>query len=197
MNPADLSELLVFLLPGFVAAAVFYWLTSIPKPRVFERVVQALVLTAIVQSSAWLMLEPLTKHISALARPPGKDAFTVLLAAGIGLLFAVAVNQDWVHRVLRGVGMTRENSYKSAWRSTFSSRTDYVVLHLSDGRRLYGWPAEWPNRADEGHFKITEAEWLASCGERTGNEASAILLPASDVRMVEFVEPTLNSESEE
>ena len=42
-------DVLVFLLPGFVAASIFYSLTSHPKPEIFDRVIQALVFTVIVQ----------------------------------------------------------------------------------------------------------------------------------------------------
>ena len=39
----EVVGVLTFLLPGFVAAAVFYSLTSHPKPDAFDRVVQALI----------------------------------------------------------------------------------------------------------------------------------------------------------
>jgi len=41
----DFVTLLQYLLPGFVAAWVFYSFTSFPKPSQFERVVQALIFT--------------------------------------------------------------------------------------------------------------------------------------------------------
>ena len=190
----DLVTLLVFLLPGFVAAALFYWLSSLPKPSPFERVVQALVFTAIIQSSAWVIQLAIDRGSETRLDESATNALTVFLAVGIGLLFAVAVNHDAVHRILRMFGMTRENSYKSVWRSTLASRQEYVVLHLVDGRRLYGWPAEWPNRSDEGHFRITEAEWLDADQEGKRKEASAILISAADVKMVEFVETIATTE---
>ena len=39
----DIVEILTFLLPGFIAAAVFYSLTSHPRPSEFTMVVQAIV----------------------------------------------------------------------------------------------------------------------------------------------------------
>ena len=42
---SEAVAVLIFLLPGFVAAAVFYALTSHPRPGEFARVVQALVLS--------------------------------------------------------------------------------------------------------------------------------------------------------
>ncbi len=46
----DFVVLLTYLLPGFLAAWVFYGLTSHPKPSQFERVVQALIFTLIIQT---------------------------------------------------------------------------------------------------------------------------------------------------
>ena len=44
------TTLLTYLLPGFLAAWVFYGLTSHPKPPQFERTVEALVFTFVVQA---------------------------------------------------------------------------------------------------------------------------------------------------
>lgn len=52
-------RVLVFLLPGFVAAAVFYSLTSHPKPGAFDRVIQALIFTVVGQSLV-VLVEPVT-----------------------------------------------------------------------------------------------------------------------------------------
>lgn len=47
---AGVVSLLVFLLPGFVAAWVFYGLTSHPRPEKFERIVEVLIYTFVVQA---------------------------------------------------------------------------------------------------------------------------------------------------
>ena len=49
---SEAVAVLTFLLPGFVSAAVFYSLTSHPKPNEFGRVIQALIFTIIVQAVA-------------------------------------------------------------------------------------------------------------------------------------------------
>ncbi len=52
--------LLQYLLPGFLASWVFYGTTSHPKPQQFERVIQALIFTFLVQSlvpvARWIFL---------------------------------------------------------------------------------------------------------------------------------------------
>ena len=100
-------------------------------------------------------------------------------------------NNDTMHRILRRLGITKETSYPSEWYSTFWRLNDcYVVLHLKGERRLYGWPEEWPSQSDRGHFRISEGEWLGENDENdrvSATEVSAILIPANDVEMVEFI----------
>ena len=44
---SEIVAVITFLLPGFVAAAVFYSLTSHPKPGDLDKIVQALVFTMV------------------------------------------------------------------------------------------------------------------------------------------------------
>ena len=74
----------------------------------------------------------------------------------------------------------------------------FTVLHLKGERRLYGWPTEWPSRPDEGHFLIEEGEWLDDDGERRPAEGVAgMVVPASEVEMVEFLSQATPTKSEE
>ena len=43
----EVVSVLVFLLPGLVASAIFYSLTSHPKPNEFGQVAQALIFTIV------------------------------------------------------------------------------------------------------------------------------------------------------
>ena len=70
----------------------------------------------------------------------------------------------------------------------------YVVLHLHGQRRLYGWPEEWPSRPDEGHFRIAEGEWLVGDERIPATGVTAIVVPAKEVDMVEFLRMALPDE---
>lgn len=66
----------------------------------------------------------------------------------------------------------------------------YVYLHLTSGRRLYGWPEEWPDEPGKGHFRLAQAEWILDDNERVALDATeSVLVPASDVELVEFEKP--------
>ena len=194
---SEIVSVLLFLLPGFVAASVFYSLTSYPKPNEFGQVIQALVFTMVGQTIAWAVLyilEILTGNSVLRAEGLG-IAVSVLSAVIFALVVVYVSNNDTLHGLLRRIGLTRESSYPSEWYETFVQNDDcYIVLHLKDERRLFGWPEEWPSSPDRGHFRIIEAEWINEGGDTLTSEEKteifAIVISMEDVKMVEFIKGT-------
>ena len=188
----QIVDLLVFLLPGFISTAVFSLLTSYPRPSPFERIVHALIFTFVIyvlnQWVQWvnnLCSDKVFSETSSLT-------WSVLIAVILGIVAAIVMNHDLLHRCARFVRITKENSYPSEWYSAFSNLSkNYVLLHLYDGRIVYGWPTEWPSSPNEGHFRIDEAEWgaLNEDGSETNskdNYTTTLLVPVRDVQLVEF-----------
>ena len=98
--------ILTYLLPGFITAALVYALTPAPRPIPFERVVQALIFTILVQvavtglgsalrwvGSHWLSLGPWTDY--------ARLSWSVILAWLLGLFLTWAANTDRIHGLLR------------------------------------------------------------------------------------------------
>ena len=129
-----------FLLPGFLSAWIFYGLTSHPKPSQFERTVQALIFTFIVQ----ILIPPLHWVLISIGniivlRPwdPISEGFASLfLAILLGIILAYFANSDSFHKQLRKTGFTTRTSHPSEWYYVFSEKVTFVILHLKDGRRL-------------------------------------------------------------
>ena len=188
---ADAIDFLAFLLPGFVSVAIFYSLTSHRKPNAFDKVIQALIFTALAQAATWLAVAPFQRGAEGGVR--WADNYTlpvsVCIAVVLGLAASVAANRDILHRFFRRLGVTVETSHPSEWYSAFVHHNDcYVILHLDGRRRLRGWPEEWPSLPDEGHFRISEAEWLTDDGAEPATVGvAAVLIPANQVAMVEFL----------
>ncbi len=185
-----------FLLPGFVSAAIFYSLTSHPKPSAFDRVIQALIFTAVGQAIILFFLDD--NPVDASQWSIWNFSLSVAVAVVLALIATWVSNSDVVHRLFRWLHITRETSYPSEWFSSFS-RYDgcYVVLHLDGQRRLYGWPKEWPSSPDKGHFQITEGEWLDMEKRVPIIQVAAILIPVGAVEMVEFINQYNSIEPEE
>lgn len=192
MIAKDLPALFMLLLPGFISAGVFYTLTAHPKTSEFERVIQALIFTAILKaltivSRAALLVAGRLISVG-IWNGDVELVYSVALALPLGVLFAYGANRDRFHRVLRSFNITRRTSHPSEWYSAFAREQRYVILHLNDGRRLYGWPDEWPDQPDKGHFLLSLAEWLLEDNERAPlHHVALFMIPATDVKMVEFM----------
>ncbi|MCE5273457.1 DUF6338 family protein [bacterium] len=190
----ELISVLQFLLPGFVTAWVFYGLTSFPIPSKFERVVQALVFTIIIQfcvlSEKWIVLKIGSYFSYGEWNNYSEIFYSVLTALFIGVIFAYLSNSDKLHKIARDCGITRETSYPSEWFGTFLNNRTFVVLHLKDERRLRGWPSAWPSDPNKGHFVLEEASWIPdieSDKEIPLDGVKSIMINVKDVYWVEFL----------
>jgi uncharacterized protein YwgA len=188
-------DLLNYLLPGFVTAAVVFTLTPAPRPSPFERVVQALIFTMLVQVAVFGLQQLLTglgSRVGVLGTWSEEVRLTwsVVLAVGLGLALAWAANTDKVHGILRKLRITCQTSYSSEWYGAFSKNVGYIVLHLQGRRRLLGWAVEWPSTPGKGHFVMENAEWLSDEIGGTSMEltdVNQVLIKAEDVEMVELM----------
>src|ERR1035437_10003395 len=164
-------SLLYFLLPGLVAAWVFYGLTAHPKREAFERVVQALIFTVIIQAIVYVVkfgLLAIGDHFFTIGRWTTESAliWSVVIAFLIGLGFSILANTGCLHNLLQKCKVTKRTSYTGEWYSTFHRFRKTCILHLKDGRRLRGWPEEWPDHCDRGHFLIQFPQWVLDSGVR-------------------------------
>jgi len=184
----QIISLLQYLLPGFLAAWVFYGLTSYAKPSNFERVIQALIFTLFIQ---------VTVHVGDYFLPEHgwvEKALPFFVAIVWGITFTVFANNDWLHKPLRRARFfTTQTSYQSEWVQSFEGYdVGYIVLHLKDGRRLIGWPEIWPANPDKGHLLLEDAAWVQGEGDADVKVIElegvrGILVDAGHVSMIEFI----------
>ena len=191
--PLEATQLLTYLLPGFMAAWLFYGLTSHPKPSQFERVIQALIFTFVIrvflQVTKWALL--LVGKLLAIApwTATSELASSFLLAIILGAAVAYFTNNDFFHRKLRKIGFTSRTSHPSEWFYVFTKHVTYVILHLKDGRRLYGWPKEWPIDPQHGQFYIQLPSWIDDQGKSVDlPQLNGVLIHVKDVEWVEFMQ---------
>lgn len=189
----DIITVLSYLLPGFVAAWIFYGLTSYPEPDTFGRIIHALILNLFIQVGIifirFISLL-LSKFIYIGEWSKNTDIVLALICAiVIGLLFSRLANNDWLHRILRKFNFTKQTSFPSEWFGALSQNKSYVVLHLSGERRIYGWPIEWPSQPDSGHFCLVEAEWLLEDNKTIPLAGvDKIIIPTTEVIFIETMQ---------
>ncbi len=187
-------DVLTYLLPGFITAALVYTLTPAPRQIPFERVVQALIFTFLVQvivvatkvtllwAGAFVVpFAPWTEDVAL--------TWSFVWAVVLGLFVAWSANTDRIHRLLRRIGITLQTSYSSEWYGAFCQNRGFVVLHLKGERRLFGWAEEWPSTPGTGHFVVVQGEWLDDDRRIEMKGVQRVLVRAEDVEMVELMQP--------
>lgn len=199
--PQDVVLVLTYLLPGFLSAWIYYGLTSHPKPSQFERTVQALIFTFIVQLIvplvAWFLIAA-GRFVSFREWDKASEVLASgIVAIALGALLAWATNSDTIHKWLRQRGFTTRTSHPSEWFCVFSQNVTFVVLHFCDGRRLYGWPKEWPIQPDSGQFYVMLPSWIGIDGAEIAlTGVDGVLVNARDVQWVEFVKNVGDADDE-
>ena len=188
----DVLTLLTQLMPGFLTAWVVYGLTTYTKPPQFERVVQALIYSFIV-SAVVTLLELILLDVGKTVRFGTWNKSSELVASTavallFGLLLSYCMRNDSFFKLARRLKLTSRTPYPSEWYGAFAVKPRYVVLHMSGGRRISGYPSEWPTEPTSGHFRLTNAAWLDDENVETpldGDES--ILIEAKQVEMVELL----------
>lgn len=189
---SEIVDAIYRLLPGFVTAWIFYGLTAHPKASSFERVIQALIFTLFVEALVQVIGASLVGIGSCTGDICGQwsvdNAFIwkVCVAILLGFVFAWFSNSSRFHNFLPD-SLTKRTSYPSEWFGAFYQNPRFVYLNFADGRRIFGWPKEWPDAPGKGHFVLENAEWILPDNTRVALIAiEKILIPASDVVLVEF-----------
>lgn len=189
----ELFNILKYLLPGFLTAWIFYAFTSYPKPSQFERVVQALIFTIFVQGLtfvikfSFLFIGEKWHSFGTWTSVVGLT-WSYISAIFIGFLFSLFANTDRFHALLRRIKVTKQTSYHCEWFGAFHSREEqWVVLQLCDGRRVMGWPHEWPSDPSKGHFVLMDPAWLDGNVEIPLPQIEIIIFKVTDIRWVEFL----------
>lgn len=202
----DFIAILQYLLPGFLAAWVFYAFTSFSKPSQFERVVQALIFSLMIQALVFLEKFIVCLNNQSLPWTQRLDIVcSTITAIILGAVFSYYSNNDKFHHLARRLKLTNKTSFPSEWFGAFSRNVTYVVLHLNDERRIYGWVKEWPSDPDHGHIELVQPSWLVvtKTGDRREQTeipmagVDSVLIDVKNVTMVEFMEKTWEKKDEQ
>lgn len=196
----DIVAISKVLISGLVAAWVYQSLVPVRPTSLWERLIQALIFTLFINIGIGVT------RFTAIGigeiysigtwNANSETIVTAVVAVAFGCISAFFTNNDLLHKYARKLKITTETSYTSEWYASFINNVTYVVIHLKDGRRILGWPREWPSIPGEGHFVIEDYSWLteATGAEENSNKNSEIisngefiLIPGEQVEFVEFM----------
>jgi len=196
----ELVNVLTFLIPGFITAWVVFGLTAAKKPSQFERIVQALIFTAVI-NAAFEVISGVILKTCLVSLYEYRLAYHIVMALFLGLSYSWLINHDLIHKGLRTIGLTQRSALSNEWNFTHSKLTkNWVVLHMKDGKRLFGFPEICSTGGDDGHYFVIYPHWVNDKGEvelDLSNELEGILIPATEISRVEFCKERLDNVEEQ
>lgn len=189
---SEIFSILKYLLPGFLTAWIFHAFTSYPKQAQFERVIQALIFTIFIQASVYIIKDALLylgKWIDLGTWNSNVHiVWSFITAVTIGFLFSYFANSDLFHRFMRFIKVTKQTSYHCEWYGTFLNNDCFVILHLNDDRRVFGWPYDWPSDSTKGHIVLMGPSWVEGNTYIDMPTVKSIMFNVQDVKWVEFLQ---------
>jgi hypothetical protein len=184
---AESIGILYALLPGVVTFLVARALTERAKKiEATEAVLYSLAYTLLVHAlwASVVSLMPAAEASVSIALP--------VIGVTLGVLLASMTNTGCVYALLRWLRVTREASAPSTWLAAFEEARregiEFAVLHLNDGRRLYGNVRSVSNDPADGHVLLGDHRWL---NEKSPDDAALqggyVLAKQENILLVELV----------
>ncbi len=197
VNDIEGNELLFALLPGFLTYTVVHALTNRERSlNSVEAVLHAFGYTLVVHAVWWLLTRWSWIPTPDLVGLP-------FCAVAVGLVIAKVSNGGTVYRWLQKLGISGQPPWPSIWetafRTTWMEGSEYVVVHLRDGRRVMGAVRGYSAVQTGGHVAIICAQWLTDDreDEREANNHTLLLVPADEIRFLEFLPGRSENEDNE
>lgn len=196
-GPENFYLILVFIVPGIIALFVRAKFITGRSPSKAENFLTFLVLSLIYYSFTILFIEQ-----AFAAREPWilRAAIWIALVlvgpAAFGLTLGIAAQKEWAHRIVDYFDLSIVHVIPTAWDWRFSKMPRdglFAMVTLTNGDRvagLFGTQSFASSDTDERDLYIEE-EWIVS---KSGKweprpEKVGILIPAREIRYVEFWQP--------
>ncbi len=188
---AEVIPVLQQLMPGFLAMIVFYWFAEIPKPAYFEKILQALISTAIIQvcvSGTESLCYLIGNYINFGVWSEASTSWTAIVyAAFMGGILAYLCNNDIAFSIARKLNLTTRASQSDAIHVYKQMAAHPVIIHFTDGRRMMGYVDAFPNDKQNGIYLISSPQWIDGENPVPSPGTHSYMIQGADVQRVEFL----------
>ena len=190
--------ILMFLLPGFLTETLLNVLCIRPKKGDLEKVIEALVFGIPIYAAYAMVKKQIP--VSYIDGKLELDGFGLILVLLLSALLACLISRAHVSgklmKWLTKAGITNRTGRSSIWLDLFTDVRSYVVIHFTNGKRLYGWPRFYSDDPNNPSLFICQAIWLHRDSENDQEvPGEGILVNTKEgVSFIEFHRPRLSEE---
>jgi hypothetical protein len=188
------------LVPGFITSAILNLLTVRKDRDALARIIEALVFSFLIYAVAsyFLHQNPTTlietkndneKEYTVTYNPEYTATVTVV-AIVMACIFGWAFNSGCIMELARKLRLTTKTGRMSLWADVFATQRRYVIVNLSDGRRIFGWPMFTSDTSEEGTLYLYDPAWVDD-GKYIELDIHGLFLVKKDyIESIEFTKVT-------
>lgn len=164
MITVQTMQILLFLIPGFIATKIYDMLIVRPSKDKFHVIIEAMIFSMIVYTIFSLIpgMKPVSLDPAGFSVSYNPLAFLLLLliAIIIPIVISLFVYHDWPLKLARRINLTKKTARASVWNDTFNEHTTWITIGFADGRRITGWPRFFPDHPEDPCFFLIYPRWV-------------------------------------
>jgi Family of unknown function (DUF6338) len=185
-------ELFVLLLPGFF---VYYiqmsCLVTVRKSSNFEIIITVFAHSFLIDQLKYLILAFICSIIGNIP-----ELFENILLLFVTLLyswiFILAVQKDWIFGKLYKSGKIKNANRETTWSDVFTDKKDkYIIVHLGDGTRLFGWPEYFSYDPNDPTIYLDKPSWIVDDKYISSETEGIMITKEAKIQFIEFVDKSL------
>jgi hypothetical protein len=186
-------QILIFLIPGFIASKVLDLLMVRKSDRkdldsLIEALIFSLLIYAIVSFTGIKSPVALDSNRATVIYPePWSFFWLVLIGIAIPILLAWIANHDLHLKVARWLKITKKTSRMSVWNDVFTEKKAKVVIDFSDGRRLFGWVEHFSDDPEKPYIYLAQPQWIDGDNYIDPHLDGILLMPEFSIKHIEFI----------
>jgi len=191
-------QVLIFLIPGFIAAKILGVFIVTDEKKEFEKIIEAIVFSLIIYT-----IYSIIPGKSPIALNQDKETITylyngisflklLLLSLFIPILMGWCVTNDCHMKFARFLRISRKTSRNSVWFDVFCDKKAHIIINFEDGRRIYGWPQYYSNTPKEPYIFLYNPAWILTDKNEQSvfediNIDGILISPNQKIESIEFL----------
>lgn len=188
-NPAgsfSSAQLMLLLVPGFLASAIRYRYQPASKRSDLERLAESLLASLVIYAAASLVLT--RAFPDAEVTLPCQIVALLATAVIFGVVWSRLLTWDRLHRMGAKLAGSRRTPGVSVWVDTFrKNQRIWVRAYMKSGRVYCGSPDLNSDEPDQYQLFLAQAERFDPDGKRCDVEGPGVFLNINDAESIEFL----------
>ena len=198
---AETLTIFAFLIPGFISSLILNAVVVRKDKDNFSKLIEALVFSFLI----YVVVSPFTTHSPVLLDSIRIDKAaiyplqynwrvavpTVILSILLPLFLGFLITKDLHMKLLRRLRVTNKTARDTVWLDVFTDQKRYLIVNLSDGRRVFGWPMYFSNTPEKKNIYLYNPSWITEDGDYIDLDIHGLfLVKADNIDSIEFLNIT-------